>query len=234
MFYKIGKSDNSKKRVRGLQTGCPNKLKLIYTAEYPKDIIHTIEKSLHYLLSPYSTSAENEWFQLEDSVIKEIYNLLLTISKIYPFQYTEHNNGEPFYFNKNKNNKSRPEYLAKRKKWHSWKKRAKAVGIPLLPSHRPSREKKNNWQNEIIKREAFLEEGLPPTNNGDNPKILVSRKHYNRQQRGWYKWKKRAEAVNIPLLSSNRPTIPERKFWENSIIMAEKELNINSDRDNAK
>ena len=36
---------------------------------------------------------------------------------------------------------------------HFWRKRAKAVGIDMLPPGRPSKEKLRNWHNDIVKAE---------------------------------------------------------------------------------
>jgi hypothetical protein len=49
----------------------------------------------------------------------------------------------------------------------------------------------------------------------------VARQDYNRKQKIWYQWKKRAEAVGIEPLPSKRPTKGQRKSWEDEIIRRE-------------
>ena len=46
---------------------------------------------------------------------------------------------------------------------------------------------------------------------------------YNLQQREWYKWKKRAKAVGVEMLSGGRPTPGQRLAWEQEIIRKENE-----------
>ena len=45
---------------------------------------------------------------------------------------------------------------------------------------------------------------------------------YNKRQKEWYKWRKRAKDVGIEPLKSKRPTPGQRKAWKDSIIEAEK------------
>ena len=49
----------------------------------------------------------------------------------------------------------------------------------------------------------------------------VARQDYNRKQKIWYQWKKRAEAVGIEPLPSKRPTKGQRKSWEDEIVRRE-------------
>ena len=44
---------------------------------------------------------------------------------------------------------------------------------------------------------------------------------YNAKQKEWYKWRKRAKAVDIAPLKGRRPTPGQRKEWQKSIILAE-------------
>ena len=48
------------------------------------------------------------------------------------------------------------------------------------------------------------------------------KREYNDKQKEWYKWRKRAKAVNVAPLKGRRPTPAQRKDWEYSIIEAEK------------
>ena len=47
------------------------------------------------------------------------------------------------------------------------------------------------------------------------------RTKYNAKQKEWYRWRKRAEKVDIPPLKSRRPTPAQRKEWQRSIVQAE-------------
>ena len=49
----------------------------------------------------------------------------------------------------------------------------------------------------------------------------VKRQAYNRKQKVWYLWKKRAEAVGVEPLPSKRPTKGQRKTWEDEIVRRE-------------
>ena len=50
----------------------------------------------------------------------------------------------------------------------------------------------------------------------------VKRQEYNKKQKEWYNWRKRAKAVGIEPLKGRRPTSGQRKEWQNKIIAAEK------------
>ena len=45
---------------------------------------------------------------------------------------------------------------------HYWRKRAKAVGIEPLPPGRPSKDKLNRWQKDIIEAETKFANGILP------------------------------------------------------------------------
>ena len=49
----------------------------------------------------------------------------------------------------------------------------------------------------------------------------VRRQEYNRKQKIWYQWKKRAMAVGVEPLPSKRPTKGQRKTWEDEIVRRE-------------
>ena len=51
----------------------------------------------------------------------------------------------------------------------------------------------------------------------------VKRQDYNRKQKIWYQWKKRAKAVGVEPLKAKRPTKGQRKAWEDEIIRRENE-----------
>ena len=52
------------------------------------------------------------------------------------------------------------------------------------------------------------------------------RVEYNKQQKEWYGWKKRAKAVGVEPLKATRPTKGQRKAWEDQIVAAEKEKSL--------
>ena len=51
----------------------------------------------------------------------------------------------------------------------------------------------------------------------------IKREEYNKQQKIWYKWKKRAKAVGVEPLKAKRPTKGQRKTWEDEIVRKENE-----------
>ena len=52
-------------------------------------------------------------------------------------------------------------------------------------------------------------------------KDVIKKEEYNKKQREWHRWRKRAKGVNIKPLKGRRPTPAQRKDWEESIIEAE-------------
>jgi hypothetical protein len=65
---KIGVSDNPKKRLKGVQTGCPGNVHLIRTFEAGKDAyIH--ESHFHKLYKQFSTTGE--WFEFDNDYFVE-------------------------------------------------------------------------------------------------------------------------------------------------------------------
>ena len=50
----------------------------------------------------------------------------------------------------------------------------------------------------------------------------AKRHEYNKKQKEWYNWRKRAKKVGIEPLKGKRPTPGQRKAWKDSIIEAEK------------
>ena len=80
-FYKIGIAKNPKKRIKQLQTGNPETLKLIKTFE--SEYASIIEKTLHRRFSVYKLSGE--WFNLDSSFESEFYNLCEKTENRYKF-----------------------------------------------------------------------------------------------------------------------------------------------------
>ena len=84
---------------------------------------------------------------------------------------------------------------------------------------------------ELIEAMPEVKEELPPR--AEEPvqqrildekkaiKKTIKREEYNRKQKEWYKWKKRAKAVEVEPLRAKRPTKGQRKAWEDEIIKRE-------------
>ena len=72
----------------------------------------------------------------------------------------------------------------------------------------PERNTENQYHREMREKQAT--------------KKLIKNAEYNAKQKVWYRWRKRAEAVEVPLLKNRRPTPAQRKDWEKLIIAAEK------------
>ena len=51
----------------------------------------------------------------------------------------------------------------------------------------------------------------------------IKKEQYNQKRKEWYRWQKRAEAVEVAPLSAKRPTKGQRKAWEDEIIKRESE-----------
>ena len=52
--------------------------------------------------------------------------------------------------------KKKLNYNDKRKLWHNWKKRAKAVGIDPLPAKKPTKGQRMEWEQSIVEAEELL------------------------------------------------------------------------------
>ena len=72
----------------------------------------------------------------------------------------------------------------------------------------PERNTENQYHREMREKQAT--------------KKLIKKAEYNAKQKLWYRWRKRAEAVGVPLLKGRRPTPAQRKDWEKLIVEAEK------------
>ena len=71
-LYKIGVSENSKKRVKKLQTGCPYELEILYV--FKSKFPFKVEKMLHNKHASRKRNIDNdilkgEWFNLETNQI---------------------------------------------------------------------------------------------------------------------------------------------------------------------
>ena len=68
MNVKIGVSDNPKKRLKGVQTGCPGEVHLIHTFEAGQDA-YFHEGYFHKLYEKFSTGGE--WFEFSNDYFEE-------------------------------------------------------------------------------------------------------------------------------------------------------------------
>lgn len=78
-FVKVGVSKNPTKRVKQLQTGNGEKLKLLFTEEFEctrKHLLH-IEKKIHKDLSQKCSKQIGEWFQISPEQIQSIKNTII-------------------------------------------------------------------------------------------------------------------------------------------------------------
>ena len=78
----------------------------------------------------------------------------------------------------------------------------------------PERNTESQYNREIREKQAT--------------KQLIKKAEYNAKQKVWYKWRKRAETVGVPLLKNRRPTPAQRKDWEKLIVAAEKLRNTDN------
>lgn len=76
--YKIGVTKNLKSRLKNLQTGNSNQIKLIYSfeTEYP----FRLEKMLHNRFNEFHY--HNEWYDLDEESIKNFLNLCNELNNI--------------------------------------------------------------------------------------------------------------------------------------------------------
>ena len=70
-----------------------------------------------------------------------------------------------------------------------------------------------NQQKRVVREKKTLNKSI---------KAEAKRQEYNKKQKEWYKWRKRAEKVGVSPLKSKRPTKGQRKLWQELIIEAEK------------
>ena len=86
--------------------------------------------------------------------------------------------------------------------------------VQELPDYNdlPPRNEENQ-ENRVKKEKKAINKSI---------KDEIKRKEYNKKQKEWYNWRKRAKKVGIEPLKSKRPTPGQRKEWQNKIIAAEK------------
>jgi hypothetical protein len=76
--YKIGKATNVDRRVRGIQTGNPRKVRLLHQA-WCRDN-HSAEKQLHDLFDEHR--GNGEWFKLSSDQVNECIELMERLSHV--------------------------------------------------------------------------------------------------------------------------------------------------------
>ena len=86
--------------------------------------------------------------------------------------------------------------------------------VQELPDYNdlPPRNEENQ-ENRVKKEKKSINKSI---------KDEIKRKEYNKKQKEWYNWRKRAKKVGIEPLKSKRPTPGQRKEWQNKIVAAEK------------
>ena len=82
-FYKIGISKEPQKRIFNLQTGNPNKLKLIFELIVNKNInSRDVEKVIHTYLKEQNMLISGEWFKIEsEDFVFNLAKTLLTVGQ---------------------------------------------------------------------------------------------------------------------------------------------------------
>jgi hypothetical protein len=76
--YKIGISKEPQKRIKNLQTGNSNKIKIIFELKVFKDIkSRQVEKVIHQYLKEKNMWISGEWFKIENE--DTVYNLAKTM-----------------------------------------------------------------------------------------------------------------------------------------------------------
>jgi len=83
----------------------------------------------------------------------------------------------------------------------------------LPNSHDLPARNTENQQKRVVREKKTLNKSI---------KAEAKRQEYNKKQKEWYNWRKRAEKVGVSPLKSKRPTKGQRKEWQNKIIEAEK------------
>ena len=102
--------------------------------------------------SPYEKflKAEKAEVEFEDAEIEDIVESIPDIKVDLPERKIENQENRVKEEKKSlKKAIDKEEYNKKRREWHKWKKRAKAVGIEPLPARRPTPAQKEAWINEI-------------------------------------------------------------------------------------
>jgi hypothetical protein len=86
--------------------------------------------------------------------------------------------------------------------------------VQELPNYNdlPPRNEENQ-QKRITKEKKSINRSI---------KDEIKREEYNRKQKKWYDWRKRAKKAGIEPLKSKRPTPGQRTEWKDQIIAAEK------------
>ena len=73
LAYKIGVTNNLEQRVSQLQTGNPNKIRLIASsAKLDNNTARYIETSIHQGLTRLGVRQLNEWFKLDNNYLRMV------------------------------------------------------------------------------------------------------------------------------------------------------------------
>ena len=152
-YYKIGSTKDVGKRLKGLQTGCPNKLSLI--TSFNGNYEH--EKRIQEHLKKYKTRENGEWFELTFGLLVEKLSERIVNSYIDREVIIEIPKKIKIHLRAKGKSISKEEYNEMQREWYKWRKRAKAVGVEPLKSRRPTPGERKEWRKEILELEHLGE-----------------------------------------------------------------------------
>ena len=77
-YFKVGISKHPEKRLRQLQTGNQNNLKLIFTEEFEcnRNKLLKIEALIHKEISSFSKHMKGEWFKIDEKDVERTKNII--------------------------------------------------------------------------------------------------------------------------------------------------------------
>lgn len=133
------------------------RLVLEHSGKLVKNINVTVDSPFEKWMSKVDTAEVVDGEIIEDEV-EELIEVMPVIEAELPPRNPENQNKRATKEKKKlraveRDARKKEKYLAQRRKWHQWTKRAKAVNLDPLPSKRPSKAQRKDWENEIIRRE---------------------------------------------------------------------------------
>ena len=118
----------------------------------------------HRMAAPFDQHlARNDNNQIEEA---EIVNDDINVNVI-PLPPRDPKNDDPKKVVRDENKKIKQSYARQKLNTdqmgrHFWRKRARAVGIDMLPPGRPSKDRLMKWQNDIVEAERVFANGILP------------------------------------------------------------------------
>ena len=194
-YYKIGYTENVEKRLKGLQTGCPNNLILIdfFNGNY------THERQIQEHFKQYKIREIGEWFEFSDkAILKQVCTKIKNL-------YNNDSEGVQNHYKDLINNKIE-KYLIEDVITSS-------KGNEFYISFGKLKETPIKKKIRILK-EIAIKKIKESNKNGIN-------EEHNAKQRRWYKWRVRAKKTGVSQMISKRPTPKQREEWKNKIREAE-------------